>query len=60
MENWSVPPADTGFSGALEAKNLITRETEDGYMTINRLSYAADDIAGSLTLCFDVTAAKGT
>jgi hypothetical protein len=60
MESWSVPPADTGFSGALEAKNLITRETEDGYMTINRLSYAAEDIAGSLTLCFDVIAAKGT
>ena len=60
VENWNVPPADTRFSGTLEAKNLITRETDDGYLTINRLTYAAGGIAGSLTLCFNVSAAKIT
>lgn len=60
LESWRVPPAGTAFSGALDAKNLIMRKTEDGYMTINRLTYTAAGVGGSLTLCFNVTEAAGT
>ena len=56
LENWTAPAHDAGFSGELQAVNLITRNTDDGCMTINRLTYR--DGAGqgaSLTLCFNVT-----
>ena len=55
LEGWSVPGADFQMRGRLEAKNLITRRTEDGYMTVNRLTYVdAKNGAASLTLCFNV------
>jgi len=58
LENWAVPPADTAFSGTLEAKNLITRKTGNGVLTINRLTYTA--LAGaptSLMVCFEIAPA---
>lgn len=60
LESWKVPPADTAFSGSLQATNLIMRKTEDGYMTINRLTYTTGGAGASLTLCFNVIAAAGT
>jgi len=56
LESWSVPPRDVSFgTGRLDAKNLIAKKTDDGYMTINRLTYGqADGARASLTLCFDV------
>ena len=57
----AMPPADVRFSGTLEAKNLIARKTDDGFMTINRLSYAAPgEPPVTLTLCFDVSLGVAT
>ena len=60
LESWSVPPADVAFASArLEAKNLIARKTDEGYMTINRLSYGEGDAPRTtLTLCFEVHAGE--
>jgi hypothetical protein len=56
IESWSAPAADVRFAGTLEAKNLIARKTDDGFMTINRLSYAAPgEPPVTVTLCFDVS-----
>lgn len=61
LESWTVPPRDVRLTGTLRARNLITRKTDDGYMTINRLEYAdGHGAAATLTLCFDVTLAEGT
>jgi hypothetical protein len=58
LESWIVPSADIRLEGALEAKNLITKKTDDGYMTINRLTYSDRKGPGAtLTLCFNVTVA---
>lgn len=56
LESWTMPRADIRVEGSLEAKNLITQKTEEGYMTINRLTYSDGRGASStLTLCFTVT-----
>lgn len=60
IESWSVPEAAIAFTGRLEAKNLITRRTADGVMTINKLTYSHDaGGAASLSLCFEVHGATG-
>lgn len=54
IEDWAVPPADATYPAArLEARNLIAKETAEGVMTINRLTYTHGGAATSLTLCFD-------
>lgn len=59
LEGWTPPAADIRFTGTLDAKNLITRKTDDGYMTINRLEDSdASGAASTLTLCFNVTIAR--
>lgn len=59
IESWRVPEAAIAFTGRLEAKNLITRKTADGVMTINKLTYAPDNgEAASLTLCFEAHGAR--
>lgn len=59
IESWSVPEAGIAFSGRLESKNLITRKTADGVMTINKLTYWPDKgDAATLTLCFEVHGAR--
>ena len=53
-----VETSGTAFSGTLEAKNLITRKTGNGVLTINRLTYTA--LAGaptSLMVCFEIAPA---
>ena len=55
LENWVVPGADFEINGNLAAKNLIARRTDDGYMTINRLTYVdTKGVSATLTLCFNV------
>lgn len=57
LENWAAPGREAGFSGELQAVNLITRKTDDGCMTINRLTYHDGAAHGaSLMLCFNLTA----
>ena len=54
IEDWKVPPADTAFTDArLEARNLIAKQSPEGVMTVNRLTYTHGGAAASLTLCFD-------
>lgn len=58
LEDWAVPAADASFSAmVLEAKNLIARKTEEGHLTINRLTYGCGDDIANLTLCFNAQAA---
>jgi hypothetical protein len=60
LEQWDVPPSDIRFTGRLEARNLITRETPEGVLTVNRLSYAPENgPATTLVLCFNVVTGKG-
>lgn len=56
LESWAAPPSHAAFSGRLEATNLIAKKTDDGYTTINRLTYSGGESPStSLTLCFNVT-----
>ena len=58
LESWAVPARAVSFSGRLEATNLITRKTDEGCMTINRLTYSPGEAdSTSLTLCFNVAPA---
>lgn len=55
VEGWNVPPASVSFEGGrLDARNLIAKNTPDGVMTINRLTYTGGGVTSHLTLCFDV------
>ena len=60
LEQWDVPSRDIRFEGRLEARNLITRQTPAGVLTVNRLTYApADGPATMLVLCFNVVTGQG-
>lgn len=59
LEQWDVPPRDIRFEGRLEARNLIARQTPEGLLTVNRLTYApAGGPATTLVLCFNVVTGK--
>lgn len=55
LEDWRVPPRNASYAGELQATNLIAKKTEEGLMTINRLTYTdADGAPVRFTLCFHV------
>ncbi|MGZ8269185.1 MAG: hypothetical protein ACXW20_16375 [Burkholderiales bacterium] len=55
LENWNAPSSNVAFSGSIEATNLISRRTEAGILTINRMTYVpAHDTPVTLLMCFEI------
>jgi hypothetical protein len=57
LEDWNAPGRDVSFRGRLAAGNLITRQSDGGWLTVNRMQYGpADGPATTLLLCFNADA----
>jgi len=56
LEDWAAPGPEDRFEGELVAKNRLTRESAEGVMTVNQLSYGGTGKPPvTLMLCFNVT-----
>ena len=57
IESWRAPAADIAFAGTLRATNLIKKKTDGGWLTVNRVSYAAREGDTQLMICFEASGA---
>ena len=57
VENWTAPERNVAFSTRLRVENLIRKKTARGWLTVNRISYAAPHTReANLLVCFEVSA----